>query len=206
MIGPKGSGKSTYLWLRGEGPQPVGGFLADGTTANVVGTSSIDTVGGNIELGAFLKQFTVLMTNEVPNTFVVFSGRFQREGLILAHLMIRDFFVCPIIPRNVFDSGANPMAAGVDQRTWYDRGLMNDLRAAGYKPITHSDPMPPLNGNAHALTTLFPTGRIELPSWADFQANPSSLNVIRFQIAKNYHTFRTKYGSNELNFLNSFTD
>ncbi|RYH14719.1 hypothetical protein EON65_33150 [archaeon] len=206
MIGDKGSGKSTFLWLKGEGPKPEDTCNEDGTTEiQRQGKYSVDTIGVKMDMNSLLKLLTVLIDVGVPNTFVLFSNnRIGQDLLLLAHFMIRDLYICPMIPNHVYEED-DPLDADNAEK-FYNQKKLRDGKQAGLRVITHLDPIVPINGNVAAVAALFPGGHLSIVEWSEFKENPSSLDVIRFKIAKLFWLFKTKYNSDQRRFLNSFDD
>jgi len=204
MIGDKGSGKTTFYWVKGEGPKPSDTCEDDGTTKiEFHGDDSMDTIGVKMDMNSLLKLFAVFIDVGVPNTFVLFSNnRIGQDLLLLAHFMIRDLYVCPFVPHLVYEED-NPFDSEKADK-FYNQKKLRDLKLSGIRGITHKDPIVPINGNVGAIDMLFPARRVVIPTWSEFKDEPSGLDVIRYKIAKYYYLFKTKYNSNQKVFLNSF--
>jgi len=63
----------------------------------------IDTIGINIEFLSVLKTIVTLIDKGFPHSIILFSQRPLRDFLVLAHFMITDIAVCPIVPSKVYD-------------------------------------------------------------------------------------------------------
>lgn len=201
-----GSGKSTFLWLRGEVERPAQ-CLDDATTENTEGRgASLDLVGTNLELDRVLRMIAVLLTKQMPDTFVLFSTRAKRDAAVLAQLGIHDFYICPIVPVVVHDCDDPLDLHHADTMRFYDNKMIELLQQAGFRVVTHHDPMPPLGGNRTAMETIFPDGTVNLPPWEEFTSHPSPTYVLRFNICEAIWRFKTVHHSNELNFLNAMID
>eukprot|EP00465_Bigelowiella_longifila_P014795 CAMPEP_0185258086 /NCGR_PEP_ID=MMETSP1359-20130426/7063_1 /TAXON_ID=552665 /ORGANISM="Bigelowiella longifila, Strain CCMP242" /LENGTH=332 /DNA_ID=CAMNT_0027843441 /DNA_START=14 /DNA_END=1012 /DNA_ORIENTATION=- len=70
LIGSKGKGKSTFLWLQGKGPKPEKS-MKDGTTKLVYGDDFIDTVGINWTVESLLKLFVIFIYRGIPSDVLV---------------------------------------------------------------------------------------------------------------------------------------
>jgi len=74
LVGQKGKGKSTFLYLMGEGPKPQKSFT-DGTVGTIASLEFCDTIGiHGWELHNLAKLLVLLIYRGVPKDIIVFTG------------------------------------------------------------------------------------------------------------------------------------
>jgi len=104
LVGNKGAGKSTFLWLRGEGPKPSP-TSADGTTKLVIGNKYTDTIGLTWSMDSLYKLLVLLIYHGIPKDVVVVSMNDrigQSTGLLASLSVLNPVLVIPR-PANLWD-------------------------------------------------------------------------------------------------------
>jgi len=205
IIGPKGSGKSTFLWLRGLIPRPEKTTI-DGTTEIINQIEFVDTIGINIELNLLIKLFAVLIVKGLPNTLVLcINDRIDRALLIFAHLLVTRMYIVMInstFLHNQINKGKS--INRIDADDIYNLETYKNLHTQKIPviPVTHETTLDSIDTFKDVLAQLFPNNKISLPEWGEFSGNQNTITIIRYQICKSIYDYKTKFNSNERLFLN----
>lgn len=199
-VGPKGTGKSTFLWLRGEAggssnlPKPE--FSAtDGTQATIYYDDAADSVGIAIVSDTVLRLMALLIYKQaIPKSIILFSQRPLPDIAILKHLLITDVNVCTL-------QGA--LTHQLNEAV-YDTNMEDELRQHGHSVIRHDSAPPADEGFKTAIAALFPTGRITAPAYSDFSSKPNAnpTDTARTTICR-YIDYLATSKKSDLEFLNS---
>ena len=153
VLGPKGSGKTTFMWLLGRGPQPTKS-LRDGTTEIVKLNGYVDSIGLRGWTNEELVKLIVLMIYEgIPHDFIMFStDRVEHAitalGLVgvnhpLIVIMSNQFWKSYADGRLTLRSGRNgvrKVAPDKNLRDIYDMDAYKTIAELNMgTPITHHD-------------------------------------------------------------------
>lgn len=202
MLGAKGIGKSTFLWLRKElglleGPVPKPVFsVKDGTlTTEIDYGFVVDSVGISIEVDKLMRLIALLVVKDsVPRSLLLFSQRPVPDIIILGHLMVANVNACQLM-----GSMSHQLGTAV-----YDVLMENEMRRSGYNVVRHDDPELPTDcGLREAIITLFPTGTISAPHWEDLsKADALPLDTARATICRYIH-FLIHNTISDVDFINA---
>ena len=199
MLGPKGTGKSTFLWLRSllgiaeAVPKPV--FSAkDGTTSLVHYCDTVDAVGMGIEVDKIMRLIALLIyKRSVPKSLILFSLRPIPDIVVLNHLLISDVNVCLL-------QGA--ITHQLDKAI-YDTRMEDEMTQRGYNVVRHDSVLPTDNGLRHAALALFPSGTVSAPEWEDLsQSDALPVDTARATICRYIH-FLSGSQMDDVDFINA---
>lgn len=199
LLGPKGSGKSTWAWLRsqagkgGNAPKPVFS-TSDGTVTTLDYGDTRDCVGMPVEADKVMRLIALLLHKEsVPRSVLLFSQRPEPDLAVLNHFMISEVNLC-------FIQGA--MTHQLDQAV-YHVAMEDEMRKNQYNVVRHDSPQPRDNGFKNAITALFPTGKVVAPSWDDLnRAGALPVDTARATICRYIQFLRTSVMS-DVEFINT---
>ena len=199
MLGLKGAGKSTYLWLRslvgrgGDVPKPS--FSAkDGTTSTVHYDDTVDTVGMSIEMDKIIRLLALLIYKRpVPKSLILFSLRPIPDIVVLNHLLVSDVNVCLLHGSITHQTG----------EAIYDARMEDEMRQRGYNVIRHDSDMPTDTGLRHAVLSLFPSGTVTAPDWEDLSKSDAlPVDTARATICRYIH-FLSRSEMEDVDFINA---
>ena len=199
MLGPKGTGKSTFLWLRsllGIGDSvPKPSFSAkDGTTSTVHYDDMVDTVGTSIEMDKIMRLLALLICKRsVPKSLILFSLRPIPDIVVLNHLLVSDVNVCLLQGSITHQTG----------EALYDARMEEEMRQRGYNVVRHDSDMPTDAGLRHAVLSLFPSGTVTAPEWEDLsQSDALPVDTARATICRYIH-FLSRTELEDVDFINA---
>ena len=199
MLGLKGAGKSTYLWLRslvgrgGDVPKPS--FSAkDGTTSTVHYDDTVDTVGMSIEMDKIIRLLALLIYKRpVPKSLILFSLRPIPDIVVLNHLLVSDVNVCLL---------QGSITHQLDKAI-YDARMEDEMRQRGYNVVRHDSDMPTDTGLRHAVLSLFPSGTVTAPDWEDLSKSDAlPVDTARATICRYIH-FLSRSEMEDVDFINA---
>lgn len=204
FLGPKGSGKSTFLWLRGYSDKPTPTF-GDGTIEIGGVGNVIDTIGVDFQFHQILKLMAVMICKGAfPLSLVVVSNDHQAPQAIsvLASLCINNYHIVSInsavvyaLPEQMISD--NPMI--IYNQHVYD-AVNRDHPSV--RPITHMDKFQKLN-SFHTMLDVFQGERVSLPDYDSFSNSRSTKDVVRYWLCRYVHEYEMMYTGNTLKFLNN---
>jgi hypothetical protein len=170
LMGPKGSGKSTYLKFRDPtAPDPVMS-VNDGTTNLIRYNQFMDSIGIDIDVTRVLRLFCLLLNEGFPNTLITFhtTERLAAPSMVLSAFLITNYYNvifdrlrCFTAPRNGqvrLDPENHPLA-------WYEL-----CETAGFRMLRNTDNLTMLNSFEPMLSRFFPDGSITLPAYPQHMA------------------------------------
>jgi hypothetical protein len=213
LVGPKGSGKSTFLWLMGISDKPMATF-DDGTVSLSDHHNFVDTIGVDINTESLLRMLVLFIIRGVPDKIILFGNdRTLSEGNIalLNLLSISNFLFCSLNIEYIFGGVDTDDETNEDQprevKNMYNRRVYRQLRRSGLgvTPITHEDDITAIGGRSQMriLRNMFPNDRIEI---TEDEINNQSGDILvsyKVYIIKLIYEFYNKYSGDELRFINS---
>lgn len=202
FIGPKGMGKTTFIWMHGrcEKPQKV---LDDGTKEILYNSATtVDTIGIPMTLEHLLRLMALFLINEVPNSLYLFGNdRITEPILLLSHLGIEKcYFVCLDL-KYIYKTVKAPYFRPADNTDdCYDMELYNDLikNRSMLIPVKFGQAPPAHNCFKPLLDKMFPSGKVELDNLRD-----DSFSAIKKRICILIYRFHHEFGGNQLMFMNA---
>lgn len=200
LLGPKGVGKSTFLWLRGrlgkgisvDRPVPS---AEDGTCYVSQISDLFDTIGIPIEVDRLMRLLALLIfKGSVPSSVILFSTRSIPDIAVLNHLFINPVSVCCIVGTVTHDL-LDEKASG-----YYDAKMEKLLHAKGITTLRADDEFPHDNGLANAIDKIFPGMKLVMP---DFNKLTDPLDVAKATICKYVYFLQNNKDIAELAFMNA---
>lgn len=216
VLGPKGSGKSTFLWMKGLVIKPENDCIDNGTKNIADADKFIDTVGVNIEMELMLKWIAVLLATkkEIPGSLVLVlpNARADRSLRVLQYFGIANIYLVILKIERIYSyAGAATRFAydDNDSNSFYNISSYDALKAKfpSVIPILRDTPF---DDNLHSLRGLqqdiFKGNAVSLPEWNEYKDLRDNGNIhlaIRYHLCKRIVQFIDDYGRDEVQFLDS---
>lgn len=202
LLGPKGRGKSTFLWLKGVGPKPAPS-LGDGTVELTTRGDFVDTIGVEWTLENMVKLVVLLLRRGIPREVIIFTRDRVMEAIAaLAFVGIHAPLIAVLKSESVYEAAATS-GTDVDVVKLYDMIAYELIRKMGLPlvPVTHKD-VDVLRRSfvacAELETMLGGVGsRVQ---WGENDPNPFKEVLLRFLFL-----YETKYQKDDRMFLSGAT-
>lgn len=215
LIGPKGMGKSTFLWLAGKGPKPAKS-LTDGTTIiikNIPGY--IDTIGiMGWDLMNLLKLLVIFIYEGMPRDIIIFNNdRIERPltglglvGVINPMIVMMNSTFWKEHNKNRINllkngKGVHLVTPAEDLDKVYDLETYNQIKELNMgTPITHHDDVRAVS-NKRQQNGIRPFNYIIQTLGAHFQYTGEKTTFME-SIFRLIYIFEKRYNKDILKFMN----
>ena len=203
FIGPKGSGKTSFIWMHGFCPKPEF-TTGDGTVLIQQWPGIVDTVGVQMTLEHLLRVISLFIIHGMPDSVYLFytSQRIDEPILLLSLLGISQSYFVSLDTDYIYETYKDSEFPAYGQKNpkCYKTKIYDHLRKtrsplipimAGEKPVK-------LNIFKPVMERLFPKG------YANFSEvnTKDQLSVMRYRICTLIYNYYNKYDRNDLNFMN----
>lgn len=206
VLGNKGMGKSTFLWLRGEGVRPTPSFR-NGTTETIKMGSHVDTIGTSFEIESILKQVSVLLVKDTPSHVILCNGdRTERPLLALSHLFIKNVPCIYINPSRVFEEESRSFFR--DYLKCYSNHMEKEHERSGGITYNHKSKFMENYNFENAMMEIFPTGTLKMQKYSEYKKSCTEGDVkpiLQYKVCKNIRSLEEDFNSNSLKFLDSLS-
>eukprot|EP00599_Poterioochromonas_sp_BG-1_P005170 CAMPEP_0173149670 /NCGR_PEP_ID=MMETSP1105-20130129/10471_1 /TAXON_ID=2985 /ORGANISM="Ochromonas sp., Strain BG-1" /LENGTH=318 /DNA_ID=CAMNT_0014064595 /DNA_START=33 /DNA_END=989 /DNA_ORIENTATION=+ len=218
IIGPKGSGKSTYLWMKDPGfPKPQKCY-GNGTNNIQIRQEHgfMDTIGINFEIMSLVRLLVLFLIHDaVPmNAIFCHNDRIERTIAILTHMNITKYYVLAMDVKYLhkyFSSYTsyffNPnINAAFDEEAyaaWHSRN--NNCRRCDAETRVPINPL--LNTFEEALEFIFPLGRVNMVSYEYFMStlpadqSQKTARDFAYMVCRELKAFYEVYAGREVAFM-----
>lgn len=218
IIGPKGSGKSTYLWMKIENfPKPVK-CSGNGTNKLQIlqAHGFMDTIGINMEILSLIRLLVLFLVHDAVPMNAIFcqNDRIERTLAILTHLNITKYYVLAMdvkyihrYYKSIMSFAFNPdINAAFDEdayEAWHTHN--NNCRRCDAETRIPINPL--LNTFEETLKLLFPLGRVGMVPYETFmsedkegQSNKTA-RELAYMVCRELKAFYEVYYGNEVAFM-----
>lgn len=199
VVGPKGAGKSTFLWMCGSAEKPKK-TRGDGTVEINMSrnTKFCDTIGVDFSFHMIMKLMAVFVANDMfPDTLIVCCNDHQVDQAIsvFALLGVSRFYLVCVNPIVALTDKAHPDAFNTD--------VYESVRGT-HPSIIPADISTKFNliDSFRELKKIFPNYAVRLDSFERFRRSHGVQDVTRYWICKYIYELRNRYNNNALSMLN----
>jgi len=205
LIGPKGSGKSTFIWMHNLCEKPIES-LKDGTTQVTSNDDVIDTIGIDITLEHLLRLIVLFIIKGIPNTLYLFynSDRLIEPKLLLQMLGIPKCYLVSLNIDYIYEKYTEEKEFNIEDndKKLYRNRIYEALKDDNFFiPVKHGKPPALMNCLGDIIKKLFPTGYVDMPEMK--RNDDDILNTYRRRICQLIYEFEVKYDKNEQEFINA---
>jgi len=205
IVGPKGHGKSSFLWIKGICDRPTKTYN-DGTTELVLENKFIDTIGINMELNLLLKMIAVLIVKGLPRSLILcINDGIERALILFSHLLIKKMYIVIIDPKYLHKKYDKKKDFSLlNKKELYDLQAYKEIKeieSGCIVPIDHNEEINNIGSFDNIIDQLFCDG-IKLNDWSDFHNSNNTLQTIKYQICKNIYDYKINFKENDKGFLN----
>mmetsp|Transcript_27946 Transcript_27946/g.30541 ORF Transcript_27946/g.30541 Transcript_27946/m.30541 type:complete len:319 (-) Transcript_27946:194-1150(-) len=218
IIGPKGSGKSTYLWMKIPGfPKPERAYGNGTNNLQILQEHGfMDTIGINFEIMSLVRLLVLFLIHDaVPmNAIFCHNDRIERTIAILTHMNITKYYVLAMDVKYLhkyFSSYTsyffNPnINAAFDEEAyaaWHSRN--NNCRRCDAETRVPINPL--LNTFEEALEFIFPLGRVNMVSYEYFMStlpadqSQKTARDFAYMVCRELKAFYEVYAGREVAFM-----
>jgi len=199
LMGPKGAGKSTWLWMRGYGAKPDN-VVGDGTIELELSENVdyLDTVGIDFNFHGVMKFMACLIVhNHFPDTLIVCCNAHlvSQAVSVLACLGVSKFYLICLNVESAHNKGNVPEAFN---SAVYDR---ISAKYPGVIPVYAHTHIQSLDSFEHTRK-VFRNYEVRLDDYATFKSNQGLQELMRYWVCRYIYELITEYKCVVKEFLN----
>ena len=208
VIGSKGFGKSTFLWLKGIGekPQPS---LCDGTIEIDLNNIIMDTVGMDITIPNMIKLIALFIVKGFPKNLILASNdRIESVLQVLSHFFVTSVYFFIMKPQELHEQTniTHEEALLLTLPTIYSMGRMKQIQEVfpTCQLCTHLTELTQISSIQPMIDSLFPMGKVIVPNFQEYdQKKMDSRFDLNYQILQAIYSFVNDFGGNTCDFMNA---
>lgn len=218
IIGPKGSGKSTYLWMKiPDFPKPEKSYGNGNSNLQILQEHGfMDTIGINIEIMNLIRLLVLFLFHEAVPMNAIFcqNDRIERTIAVLTHMCITKYYVLAMdvtylhryyasVRRFVFNPDINFAFDEEAYAAWNSRN--ENCRRCDAQ--THVPINPLLNTFEKTFEFLFPLKKVGIVPYETFSSkrkedqNKKTARELAYMVCRELKAFYEVYGQNEVAFM-----
>mmetsp|Transcript_27947 Transcript_27947/g.30542 ORF Transcript_27947/g.30542 Transcript_27947/m.30542 type:complete len:319 (-) Transcript_27947:190-1146(-) len=218
IIGPKGSGKSTYLWMKIPGfPKPERAYGNGTNNLQILQEHGfMDTIGINFEIMSLVRLLVLFLIHDAVPMNAIFcqNDRIERTIAVLNHMCITKYYALVMkvdylheyyasYSSYFFNPDINAAFKEDAYAAWHNRN--NNCRRCNAQtpvPIT-----PPLNTFEEALKLLFPLNQVDMVPYETFMSDKpgdqskKAARDFTYMLCRELKSFYEVYLENEVAFM-----
>mmetsp|Transcript_27948 Transcript_27948/g.30543 ORF Transcript_27948/g.30543 Transcript_27948/m.30543 type:complete len:320 (-) Transcript_27948:194-1153(-) len=219
IIGPKGSGKSTYLWMKIPGfPKPERAYGNGTNNLQILQEHGfMDTIGINFEIMSLVRLLVLFLIHDAVPMNAIFceNDRIERTLAILTHLGITKYYVLAMNVKYIhrysnstmsyaFNPDINAIAFDEDgYDAWHTRN--NNCRRCDAETRIPINPL--MNTFQDTLQLLFPLGRVDMVPYEAFVStckwdeSKKTARELAYMVCRELKAFYEVYAGREVAFM-----